>query len=80
MGRGKAWTPAETQAIVAAYVNCTTNSIKGNQQKSETFWTEVQRVSGSDRPWKSIKEKVNDLNKVCMLITGISNELNSQKS
>ncbi|XP_022031923.1 uncharacterized protein LOC110932983 [Helianthus annuus] len=56
--RGKAkrenWTSNQEEALAKAYVHCTLNKRKGNQQKSDGFWNQVlkhfnQTVGGSNQ-------------------------------
>ncbi|XP_022003688.1 uncharacterized protein LOC110901151 [Helianthus annuus] len=76
--RGKAkrenWTSNQEKLLAKAYVHCTLNKRKGNQQKSDGFWNQVlkhfnQTVGGSNRnhhqvqsKWMAMQTKLNTFN------------------
>ncbi|KAM0069932.1 putative glutathione transferase transcription factor MYB-HB-like family [Helianthus debilis subsp. tardiflorus] len=76
--KGKAkresWTPKQEEALSKAYVHCTLNKKKGNQQKADGFWKQVlnhfnQTAGGSNRThhqvrskWLAIQTKLNTFN------------------
>ena len=66
-GRSPNFQPSEDEALCRAYVNCSTNAIKGTDQKCEVFWTQIadvfiqklQDVAKEDKPgvertWQSL--------------------------
>ncbi|KAM0011064.1 putative glutathione transferase transcription factor MYB family [Helianthus debilis subsp. tardiflorus] len=76
--KGKAkretWTPRQEEALVEAFVHCTLNKKKDNQQKADGFWKKVlnhynQTVGGSKRihhqvrsKWMTMQTKSNTFN------------------
>ncbi|XP_035838174.1 uncharacterized protein LOC118485812 [Helianthus annuus] len=76
--KGKAkretWTPRQEEALAKAFVYCTLNKKKGNQQKADGFWKKVlnhynETVGGSNRThhqvrskWMTIQTKINTFN------------------
>ncbi|MFS7939863.1 putative glutathione transferase [Helianthus anomalus] len=68
------WTKKQEEALAMAYVHCSVNKEKGNQQKSEGFWKKIlarynATVGGSSwtvhqvRPkWKAMQGKLNLFN------------------
>ncbi|KAJ0906781.1 putative glutathione transferase transcription factor MYB family [Helianthus annuus] len=64
--RGKAkrenWTPKQEEALAKAYIHCTLNKKKDNQQKADGFWKQVlnhfnQTVGGSNRTHHQVRSK-----------------------
>ncbi|KAJ0621850.1 putative glutathione transferase transcription factor MYB family [Helianthus annuus] len=76
--KGKAkresWSPRQEKALAKAFVHCTLNKKKGNQQKKDGFWKKVlnhfnETVGGSNRThhqvrskWMTMKTKINTFN------------------
>ncbi|XP_035842009.1 uncharacterized protein LOC118488488 [Helianthus annuus] len=76
--KGKAkretWTPRQEEALAKAFVHCTLNKKKGNQQKADGFWKKVlnhynETVGGSNRThyqvrskWMTMQTKINTFN------------------
>ncbi|XP_022014465.1 uncharacterized protein LOC110913957 [Helianthus annuus] len=76
--KGKAkwenWTHRQEEALAKAYVHCTLNKKKGNQQRADGFWKKVlnhynETVGGSNRThhqvhskWMPMQTKINTFN------------------
>ncbi|XP_022032950.1 uncharacterized protein LOC110934066 [Helianthus annuus] len=76
--KGKAkresWSPRQEEALAKAFVHCTLNKRKGNQQKKDGFWKKVlnhfnETVGGSNRThhqvrskWMTMQTKLNTFN------------------
>jgi hypothetical protein len=43
MGKGKKWMGVENEALVRAYIAVSEDLVKGNEQKSTTFWGEIKK-------------------------------------
>ncbi|XP_035838114.1 glutathione S-transferase T3-like [Helianthus annuus] len=60
------WTKLEEEALAKAWVHCSTNKKKGNQQNRESFWRKIlehfnKTVGGSNRTVHQVRSKWNPM-------------------
>ncbi|KAM0072881.1 putative glutathione transferase [Helianthus debilis subsp. tardiflorus] len=70
----ESWSPRQEEALAKAFVHCTLNKKKGNQQKKDGFWKKVlnhfnETVGGSNQThhqvrskWMTMQTKINTFN------------------
>lgn len=76
--RGSNYVPAEDAAVAKAYIRCSENSIKGSEQRSDTFFSDVtdsyneffKPDEREKRSPESIKARVKLISKACTAFSG----------
>lgn len=76
--RGSNFIATEDEAVAKAFIRCSENSIKGSEQRSETFFSEVTQTyndffkpdARENRSSESVKARVKTITKACTAFSG----------